>query len=425
MDVIAALGAVDLAAVAGARWYADKADGAVTSADLVDALPLPAAGAALALVEIRTAAETSGLYSFPLRTQGPPGEASADHPVWRALAEMVAAGAPVPGACGGVFAATAGLGEVPGGAARALDPDQSNTSVVLGESLVLKLYRRLEPGSHPEVTALSALDVPTVPRFRGSLAYRPRAGEEIALLVLQDLVAHAERGWEAYIARLLSTLADGGLETALEDAERFAKVAGELHVALGSALGITRLAGSELAARRAAAEERVRQAEAVVPKAGRLAADLAAYDEVAGAAAVLVHGDLHVAQFLRRPDGSLAVVDFEGEPGRPLAERSAPWTPMWDLATLLLSFENAAAAARRRLRADGRDEAPLDAWLAAAGPRALAAYETLVAETPLAPSAPLLRASLAEKQATELLYAARQLPEWLYAPLEVLERRWG
>jgi predicted trehalose synthase len=95
---------------------------------------------------------------------------------------------------------------------------------------------------------------------------------------------------------------------------------------------------------------------------------------------------------------------------------------MWDLATLLLSFENAAAAARRRVSARDLDEGPLDAWVAEAPARARLSYE----ETPGAPPVQeaLLRASLAEKQVSELLYAVRQLPEWLYAPLEVLRRRW-
>jgi maltokinase len=131
-----------------------------------------------------------------------------------------------------------------------------------------------------------------------------------------------------------------------------------------------------------------------------------------------VHGDLTVGQFLRRPDGGLSIVDFEGEPGRTLADRAAPWTVAWDLATLLLSYENAAAAARRRVRNRGLSEEPLDAWLAATPARTLEAYGTPVDES-------LLRGSLAEKQVTELLYAARRLPEWLYAPLEVLGRRWG
>jgi predicted trehalose synthase len=96
---------------------------------------------------------------------------------------------------------------------------------------------------------------------------------------------------------------------------------------------------------------------------------------------------------------------------------------MWDVATLLLSFENAAAAARQRVSARGLDAGPLDTWVAEAPVRARLSYEATQGAPPV--HEPLLRASLAEKQVSELLYAVRQLPEWLYAPVEVLRRRWG
>ena len=214
------------------------------------------------------------------------------------------------------------------------------------------------------------------------------------------------------------------LEAALADAAAFGAATARLHRALASALPVHSATPAALAARHAAANRRLEDAQAelgeLIPAVSiaRLRADLTGLDEGAGAPVQRLHGDLTVAQFLRRPDGGLSIVDFEGEPGRPLAERAAAWTPAWDLATLLLSFENAGAAARRRIVGRRLPGEPLLAWLAAAPERALEAYAAAV-------HGPLLRASLAEKQVTELLYAARRLPEWLYAPLEVLDRRWG
>jgi maltokinase len=314
---------------------------------------------------------------------------------------------------------------VPRGGARPLNADQTNTSVVLGEQVVAKLYRTLEPGPHPEVEAVAALDVDEVPAFRGALIYRDAAGEESALLFLQDYVAGAESGWDSYIERLVAVCAEPALlEGALADAAAFGAATARLHRALASALPVSSATPGGLASRRAEAERRLEEVQAElgvrVPASSlaRLRADLAGLDEGAGAPVQRLHGDLTVAQFLRRTDGGLSVVDFEGEPGRPLAERAAAWTPAWDLATLLLSFENAGAAARRRLSSRGLPVEPLLDWLTAAPGQALEAYGASVPE-------PLLRASLAEKQLTELLYASRRLPEWLYAPLEVLHSRWG
>ena len=402
-----AVAAVDLAAIGASRWYEGKPP---ESVELVDTLLAP--HPILAVVDV-VAEGARARYSLPL-----------DDQLWEPLVRIVSAGRLVDGSSGSFVPRSHEL-RVPDGDARPLDPDQTNTSAVIGEQLVAKLYRRLEPGPHPEVDALSALQIDEVPAFRGTLAYREANGIESTLLLLQDYVPGAESGWDAYIERLVSLCADPSLlRAAVEDTAAFATAAARVHHALADVLPVTNATAEALAARRGGAQLRLVAAVAELgPRipantARRLRNDLAAFDESAGAKLQRVHGDLTVGQFLRRPDGGLSIIDFEGEPGRTIAERSAPWSIAWDLATLLLSYENAAAAARRRVRTRGLSEEPLDAWLAAAPARTLEAYGTPVDEN-------LLRGSLAEKQVTELLYAARRLPEWLYAPLEVLERRWG
>jgi maltokinase len=402
-----AVAALDPAAIGVSRWYEGKRP---ESVELVDALVAPRP--ILAVVDV-VAEGTRARYSLPL-----------DARLWEPLLHVVSAGHVVDGLAGSFVPRPAGL-QVPDGDTRPLDPDQTNTSAVIGEQLVAKLYRRLEPGHHPEVDAVSALHVDEVPAFRGTLAYRDATGAESTLLLVQDYVPGAESGWDAYIERLVALCADPAqLRGAVEDAGAFAAAAARVHRALAVALPVTNATAAALAARRESAQLRLMAAAAelgsCIPAgtARRLRNDLATLDEGVGAPLQRVHGDLTVGQFLRRPDGGLSIVDFEGEPGRTLADRAAPWTVAWDLATLLLSYENAAAAARRRVRNRGLSEEPLDAWLAATPARTLEAYGTPVDES-------LLRGSLAEKQVTELLYAARRLPEWLYAPLEVLGRRWG
>ena len=403
----AAVAAVDPATIGASRWYEGEQP---ESVELVDALLAPQP--ILAVIDV-VAAGACARYSLPL-----------DDRLWEPLLKIVSAGRPVDGLAGSFVPHSPGL-QLPEGDTRPLDPDQTNTSAVIGEQLVAKLYRRLEPGPHPEVDAVSALELDEVPAFRGSLGYRDATGAESTLMLLQDYVPGAESGWDAYIERLVAVCADAGrLQAAVDDTAAFATAAARVHHALADALPVTSATVDALAARRETAELRLEAAVAELgshipaDSARRLRNDLAAFDESVGAPLQRVHGDLSVAQFLRRPDGGLSIIDFEGEPGRALAERTAPWSTAWDLATLLLSYENAAAAARRRVRARGLSEEPLDAWLAAAPARTLEAYGTPVDEN-------LLRGSLAEKQVTELLYAVRRLPEWLYAPLEVLEKRWG
>lgn len=236
--------------------------------------------------------------------------------------------------------------------------DLSNTVVGLDDRHVLKLYRRPEAGPHPEVELLRALEgSPHAPCLTGSLSV-----DGTVLVAMQTLVAGEPVGWEALIARLAGGDSAPGLP------EDLARVTATLHRALAERLGTT-----------AAGEQRV-------------------------------HGDLHVGQFLRAGD-ELVVVDWEGEPGLPLAERVRPSSPLRDLASLRLSLAHAARAAHRREPAfDWR------AWSRTARAAALAAY---AAETG-AVDGELLHALEVEKERSELAYAERWLPEWLYVPRDVL-----
>jgi maltokinase len=133
-----------------------------------------------------------------------------------------------------------------------------------------------------------------------------------------------------------------------------------------------------------------------------------------------IHGDLHIGQFLRRPDGRLALIDFEGEPGRSTDERRAAASPMRDLATLLRSFDHAGFWLQSLQRAPHedasgpRDGAAVEAWIAAAREACVQGYreasKSIAAAAPFAPR--LLAALEAEKAVNELLYAQRFVPDW-------------
>ncbi|MDF1505877.1 hypothetical protein PYV61_23195, partial [Roseisolibacter sp. H3M3-2] len=157
---------------------------------------------------------------------------------------------------------------------------------------------------------------------------------------------------------------------------------------------------------------------------GRLDALVARVGDDAGAR-IRHHGDYHLGQVLRAGDGALAVIDFEGEPARPLAERRARHSALRDVAGMLRSFGYAAATA---LREGGGDPARADAWERAARAAFHDAY--VAGGTPSAPgylpagaaaADALARLFELEKLFYELNYEVRNRPDWLPIPLRGLQ----
>jgi maltokinase len=140
---------------------------------------------------------------------------------------------------------------------------------------------------------------------------------------------------------------------------------------------------------------------------------LAVLDRLAPPPVTRIHGDLHVAQMLRA-GGAVLVIDFEGDPIRPLVDRRRPATPLYDLACLLRSLDHVGSAASKT----DADPAP-DAWIAEACAATAAAYEAGTG-TPL--DRDLLAALELVKECTEFVYAARFLPGWTYAPRNGMRR---
>jgi maltokinase len=127
-----------------------------------------------------------------------------------------------------------------------------------------------------------------------------------------------------------------------------------------------------------------------------------------------IHGDYHLGQLLARTDGGFSVIDFEGEPARPLAERRQPSSPMRDVAGMLRSLDYAARTAERD---QGLDAA---GWLSEARDAFLGAYGR-IGETEDA----LLAAFELEKACYEVRYEAANRPAWLWLPLAAVERLAG
>ncbi|WP_107428151.1 maltokinase N-terminal cap-like domain-containing protein [Streptomyces pharetrae] len=333
---------------------------------------------------------------------------------------------------------------------RPLAVDQSNSAVVYGDRLLLKLYRRPEPGPHPEVEALRALtgqDCPRTPRLHGSLHL-----DGLTLGLVEEFLPGAEDGWRRAVAHArdhLTASADpdtgpgpaGGFTA---DSQALGRAVAETHGALARAFPRVRLSAEDVAADAARMKRRLTAAVAEVPQLARHRSRLAAlFDEygrlgVRGCPVLAqrTHGDLHLGQALYT-GGDWRLVDFEGEPATPAAERALPQPVLRDVAGMLRSFDYAARAAL--LSADpengpaetdtgpGRQLSRLrraGAWALRNRRAFCAGYADGGGEDPACRSAQLT-AFEADRAVYEVVYEARHRPHWLPVPLAAVHRLAG
>jgi len=479
--IAAAVRALDLEALASRRWFASKGEPPV-AASLAHAFAL-GAEAALALVDVRVG-DRLERYAIPFVVDAAAGdgvprravrEAEPGDGAWRALAAAIAEGRTIPGLArergageaGPVDAAlvcrpssgfTDAWGATSVGLAaaveRPLGRDQSNTSVVLDDRLLLKVYRRIQPGLNPdlELTAFLSEEAafPGVPRLAGFAEAVTRDGGATTVAMLQAFVANADDLYEATAQRLAALVGAPGtvsLEWATEVAEDLGTLVAGLHAALASPpadapdLAPREATHDELHAWRADAHRQLNAAIAAVAavdpetaaelrrEAAAIAARVSRFEAVATAPLVMrIHADLHLGQVLVGDDG-YRLIDFEGEPLRSTEDRRRPDSPLRDVASMLRSLDHVARSARRRAEhANGgpieRPGLDVEAWIERSRERFLAAYAAGLrqAGAPIVLDLDLLDAFEVAKEAYEFVYAATVLPSWLWAPREGM--RW-
>ncbi|MFI0984647.1 maltokinase N-terminal cap-like domain-containing protein [Streptomyces exfoliatus] len=293
-------------------------------------------------------------------------------------------------------------------APRVLDAEQSNSSLVYGDSFILKIFRRVSPGANPDLELPLALAGAGCARVPAPVAWFESGAATLG--VLQPYLRGSRDGWRL----ALDALADGREFTA--EARDLGRATAEVHLALAEALPTRRLDLAETEQLAAAMDRRLHAAAqavpALLPHVPGLRAVFAAASGAAGGNAVQrIHGDLHLGQTLRGSDGGWAVIDFEGEPAKTLDERRSPQPTVRDVAGMLRSFDYAARTHRP--------------WNADWATRCRAAFCTGYAEAagadPRADPA-LLRAYETDKAVYEVVYEARHRPDWLPVPMSAIER---
>ncbi|MFT4082078.1 MAG: phosphotransferase [Nocardioides sp.] len=317
--------------------------------------------------------------------------------------------------------------------------EQSNSSVAFGDDSLMKVFRKVTPGVNPDIAigaALTEAGDPYVAPLYGWLdavppGEDPEGGAMIQLAMLQAFLRTATDGWEFALASVRTLFAEPEQHAAgsggdfAGEATRLGEALTEIHRTLAERFPTDRYGAAGAADLAAAMSRRLEAALPVVPALAEHAATLRAlFAQVAGLSEIevqRVHGDLHLGQTLRTSVG-WKIVDFEGEPAKPLAERLRPDSRWRDVAGMLRSFEYVPQAVLRGLVAGAEDEQlrlRAAEWANRNRNFFLVAYAGgELDETDRI----LLDAYVADKAVYECVYEARNRPTWLDIPLAALAR---
>ena len=462
------------------RWFADKA-ARIAAVTLHDRISLPGdATVELALADVRlTGHDAPARYALVV---GPDGvDAAATPASARGLLDIMLAGATLAGRDGRFIGhrtghVTAAACLVPDGEVTVspLGGDASNTSLVVrspAANWIIKLFRRCRTGIQPEVEVgdfFAAASWHGTPRLCGWLEYAA-ADASAAIATVHEFAPGCTTGWDRLVGLLTVAagksdgLAGAAGDTALALVAALGRTTGEMHRALASRPDLPAFAPEPVsAAGRQATAARMRghaeQVFALIASkltefepaiARRLAAVLAAraglvrrFEDFSNVAlstnTIRVHGDYHLGQVLvaehdnkslvaeqcDKPlvaEHGVLVIDFEGEPGRSLAERREKTAAAKDVAGMCRSFDY---LLRHVAKSTGRPYAAAD--LQRLEDCYLDAYREVAAGQPWWPAdreaaGQLLAVFKLDKAIYELAYELNNRPDWIDVPLAAVE----
>ncbi|KJS01349.1 MAG: alpha-amylase [Desulfobulbaceae bacterium BRH_c16a] len=368
---------------------------------------------------------------------------------------------------------------------RKVGAEQSNTSIIIEDAFVLKLYRRMEQGINPDVELSLFLSeksrFPSTARVIGTMQYLDPSGHESTLAMLQEFIANQGDGWSYTLSALeeyyamaekqriagepVPTIGMPLIEASLQEPPAaFIAMTGEylqsirllgrrtaeFHLALSQEKKISafRPEKATAALTQQLAETVIRQIQASLATLGNKISELPAevretadrvlfdapalLDRIGGMAEIgeklgyLIrhHGDYHLGQVLHTADNDFTLLDFEGEPLRPLSQRRSKGSPLKDVAGMIRSFHYAAhTTVPPGTGQTGKNEELMPwskAWYEWTSSVFIAAYFQTAAGAPFLPTARtdfILEVFLLEKVFYELNYELNNRPDWIHIPL--------
>ena len=320
---------------------------------------------------------------------------------------------------------------------RPVSAEQSNTSLVYDDRIILKLFRRLLKGANPDVEVTTALDRAGFDHVAAPVAHWRRHGQDLAFA--QRFLAGGSEGWALALTSLRDLYAASTGDPAevggdfSAEAGRLGRMTAEMHLAMAAAFGVERRALAERwwPLLLDSVEERLR---AVVAEIGGGPRDAVAPFVTALRAvgdpgpAIRVHGDYHLGQVMRT-DAGWYVLDFEGEPARSLEERMRPSSPLKDVTGMVRSLQYASHfVLGERSDDEVADLEPLaEAWEWHNRDAFLSGYRRARGIDSLLPPdtatwAAVLAAYEMDKALYELDYERAYRPDWAPIPLGAITR---
>lgn len=347
-----------------------------------------------------------------------------------ALLQLIDTGASAQGAVTATGRQRPGWRHDPTAPARVLTGEQSNTSIIVevpDQPLMVKLFRVITNGPNPDVevtSALSAAGVDAVARVAGWVdgAWTSPDGQAHAghLAVSAEFLPGSQDAWREAVQAVASN-ADFTTQ-----ATQLGAATARVHLALAEQLGSAPATQGQVDALVTQLRGRIDWALREVPQLRACEQQLAAHaesladltgDEVG--ALQRVHGDFHLGQVLHSPDRGWILLDFEGEPLRPLAERIRPDVPARDVVGMLRSFDYAAGF----VNVEEPDLAYQTAtWAKACGAAFLRGYHDVRPDPTSMPGNRLYEAMLLDKALYEVVYEARNRPDWIAIPMTAVNR---
>jgi len=317
--------------------------------------------------------------------------------------------------------------------------EQSNTSLIYGDVVMCKVFRKVAPGLNPDIeihAALASVGSGHIAAPLGWLEGRWTdfdSGQPVtgSLAMLQEYLANASEGWTLAKTSVRDLFAEADLHADevggdfAGEAHRLGTATAEVHHDLARTLPTAVLGAGERRDRAADMRRRLDRAVSVVPELALHAPSLAtAYDDLAALAVDVpvqrVHGDYHLGQVLRTLDG-WRLIDFEGEPARPLHERRELDSPLRDVAGMLRSFDYAAWHLLAGAPRSPQREYRANEWAQRNRSAFCDGYAEAAGADPR-DSAVLLRALETDKAVYEAVYEARNRPSWLRIPMSAIAR---